>query len=150
MKNICTLPKYLDEQLLDVVLSLEDLIPFCPYADHAAGLFFTEVFFVYCPPQVRWRFMGASVNHHDGLHTEELVSSIFRSEPTADIDVPWSCIFAFCETALCSSIGRVVPPFVRLAHFSKENEASLYVPFRSFDYKKMRWSFDVHPLSHPA
>ena len=150
LMSIFSLPKSLEEHLLDVVLPFEELRSYCSHMHHSTGLFYTEILFLYCPPQTRWRFMGASVNHHDGVASEELVSSIFRSDPTLDIEIPWSCIFSFCETALCSSIGRVVPPFVRFSHFSEHGEGSLYVPLRSFNYQKMRWSLEVSPLSHPA
>ena len=116
--------------------------------------FFTEILFVYCSPRQEWRFMGVSVNYldpdvFDGQQTEEIASSIFRENPTEEIDAPWSCIFAFCETALCSRMGRVVSPFVRLAK-DPSSDFSILVPLRAFNYQTMNWSLDVSPFSKPA
>ena len=80
---------------------------------------------------------------------EELVSSIFRSSPTEEIKPPWSYIYAFCETALCSKMGRVVSPFVHLVQ-NQDSDDSILVPLREFDYQTMTWAKEVSPFSIPA
>ena len=119
----------------------------------SGGIFFSEIVFLYCGPQDCWRFMGVSVNYIEqtsmGVQLEELASSIFRTEPTEYIEPPWGCIFAFCETALCSKMGRVVSPFVHLVQ-NVHSADSILVPLRSFDYQTMTWSNDVSPFSIPA
>ncbi|MAA78142.1 MAG: hypothetical protein CL916_02695 [Deltaproteobacteria bacterium] len=120
----------------------------------SGGEFFSEILFLYCVPQKSWRFMGVSVNYIEKksrgeIHLEELASSIFRTSPTEEIHPPWPCIFAFCETALCSKMGRVVSPFVRLVQ-NQDSQESILVPLREFDYQTMTWSHDVSPFSIPA
>ena len=119
----------------------------------SGGIFFSEIVFLYCGPQDSWRFMGVSVNYIEqtsiGVQLEELASSIFRTEPTEEIEPPWGCIFAFCETALCSKMGRVVSPFVHLVQ-NVHSPDSILVPLCSFDYQTMTWANDVSPFSIPA
>ena len=98
--------------------------------------------------------MGVSVNHlergsHEEFRLEELASSIFRTSPTEEIQPPWACIFAFCETALCSKMGRVVSPFVHLAR-NQDFRDSILVPLSAFDYQTMTWAHEVAPFSIPA
>ena len=144
------LPSCVEQKISSFGFSYRD---FVSATTLSGGVFFSEIAFLYCTPQASWRFMGVSVNYIEqtvrGVHLEELASSIFRSEPTEDIDPPWGCIFAFCETALCSKMGRVVSPFV---HLKKDVHSpdSILVPICSFDYQTMTWSNEVSPFSIPA
>ena|GEM_PF-5321061 len=142
------LPISLQEKLLPTFLSLSSLRQYCP-PELESDLLFTEILFAYCFPRKCWRFMGVSINYTDGLLVEELVSTIFREDPTEDIDPPWSDIYAFCETALCSGPARTVPPFVRLAYLAQPSQY-IFLPLQEFDYQHMAWTFDVFPLSRLA
>lgn len=144
------LPSSLIEKIHPLGLGIRDLHAFSHLNPNNIEMLFSEILFVYFPQQQQWRFMGASINYFDGDFIEELGSSIFRSDPTMDIEAPWPCICTFCETALCSSFGRIVPPFVRLAVFSQEETASIWVPLLSFQYETMEWEHDILPFSRPA
>ena len=111
--------------------------------------YWTEICFIYCPPQKRFRFMGVSLNQSRKGKVTELVSSILRSSPSEEIEVPWNSIFSFCETALNSHLGRVVPPFVCLSSMS-EPQNRQYHKMRSFNYDSMQWTFVVDSLSLPS
>ena len=141
------LPKSLQEKVVPQALSLSSLFTYS--AKKHTEMLFTEILFMYCSPQRRWRFMGVSFNKTNGRTVEELASSIFREDPTQEIDAPWSCIYAFCETAMCVAKERKAPPFVRLAHLEPPHHY-MFLPLREFAYQTRSWSFDVHPLSRLA
>jgi len=141
------LPTSLQEKVLPQALSLSSL---CTYSSaKQSEILFTEILFMYCSPQRRWRFMGVSFNKTNGRTVEELASSIFREDPTQEIDPPWPCIYAFCETAMCVAKARKAPPFVRLAHLEPPHHY-MFLPLREFAYQTRAWSFDVLPLSRLA
>ena len=145
------LPFFIRSKISPFGLSYSDFIS--NITEHE-GLFYTEILFLYCIPKKVWRFMGVSVNFIErdpekGVHIEELVSSTFRTSPTEEIETPWSCILAFCETALCSKMGRIVSPYVHLVQ-NVHQQDSIVVPLDEFDYQTMTWTNEVKPFSIPA
>ena len=79
-----SLPISLKEKVVPRAISLSSLQEYVPV--ESTEMLFTEILFVYCSPQSRWRFMGVSFNKTNGRTVEELASSIFREEPTQEID----------------------------------------------------------------
>lgn len=148
--SVLELPDSLACMIHPIALDINDLRMYSQVRTQMLDLLFSEILFVYFPQQKRWRFMGASINYFDGDSIEELGSSIFRSDPTLEIEAPWSCLYTFCETALCSSYGRIVPPFIRLAAFSQDETASIWLPLLLFRYETMEWVEEIVPFSRPA
>lgn len=108
-----------------------------------------EIVFFLCENPYRWRFMGVSVNVlSTNGEPQEIVSSIFRHDPTSEIACPWPDVYAFCETSLQLPIGRVTPPFVRL--YRQQDQSSRFYRLCKFDYLNLLWRQPVLPLAQPC
>ena len=118
--------------------------------DLTKSFYWSEICFVALDRSTAWRFMGVSLNRtiniENKLHTEELASSIFRSDPVQDIAPPWECIYTFCETALQSSLGRIAIPFACVSSM-RTPQLQSYLPLRHFNYQTREWRITVSSLS---
>ena len=105
-----------------------------------------EIVFLLCDNPNRWRFMGVSVNILSAdKKPQEIVSSIFRHNPTIEIACPWTAVYSFCETSLQIPIGRVVLPFVKV--FQADGKGSHFHRLLQFDYRNLDWKVPVMPLA---